>query len=154
MTHVHAVLVGVNRYADHAIPDLSYARRDAEELAGLLERSPHRASVTTHPLLDDAATRANVIDLVGVRLPRVVRPDDLVIFYFAGHGSPEIHPGLDKVSRFLVCHDTKRASLLAGALDVRADLSRLCSRLTARFVLFILDACFSGRAGGRGMRAR
>ncbi|MGH3973828.1 MAG: caspase family protein [Pseudonocardiaceae bacterium] len=151
MTHVHAVLIGVNRYADPEIPDLSFARRDAEEFAELLKQSSFSSSIHTYPLLDCDATRARIIDLVGVRLPQIVESDDLVVFYFAGHGSPEIYPNLDKISRFLICHDTKRASLLASAIDIHTDLDRLSARLTARFVLFVLDACFSGYAGGRGI---
>ncbi|HEX6470123.1 MAG TPA: caspase family protein [Streptosporangiaceae bacterium] len=151
MTRIHAVLIGINKYTDPSIPDLSYARQDASALRDLLAGSAHASSVVTYPLLDSAATRANIIDFIGVELPGQSRKDDIVLIYFAGHGSPEIHPGLDRLSRFLVCHDTTRAGLLSTAIDVRMDLGRLAARFTSRLVLFVLDACFSGYGGGRGI---
>ncbi|WP_433510667.1 caspase family protein [Nonomuraea sp. CA-143628] len=151
MTRLHAVLIGVNKYADITIPDLSYARADALAFAELFGQALYASSVQVHSLVDDQATRSGIIDLVGVRLARIVDPRDAVLIFFAGHGSPEIHPGLDKVSRFLVCHDTQRHALLSSAIEVHTDLARLASRLNARLVVFILDACFSGYSDGRGI---
>ncbi|MER7365079.1 caspase family protein [Nonomuraea wenchangensis] len=145
------MLIGINEYADTAIPDLSYARQDALAFAELLGQGLHESHVRVHLLVDRQATRAGILDLAGVELPQVVGPSDVVVFFFAGHGSPEVHPGLDTVSRFLVCHDTRRRSLLSGAIDVNVDLGRIAARLEARLVAFFLDACFSGYTGGRGI---
>jgi len=151
VTRCHAVIVGVDRYVDPAIPALRFACDDARSLAALLSESISAADVTVHTLLDRDATRGNVLRLIGVDVARQAQPDDIVLFYFAGHGSPEVYPGLDTLSRFLVCADTERDSLLSGAIDIQADLSRLTARLQARLVLFVIDACFSGYGGGRGI---
>jgi len=151
MSRLHAILVGVNSYRDSSIPALRFARPDAQVLATLLGNSNLGIDTTVELLLDADATRASVMDLVGVDVPPRVSPDDTVLFYFAGHGSPELLPNLRVVSRFLICSDTTRGSLLSSAIDIEADLARLAARLPARLVLFIIDACFSGYGGGRGI---
>ncbi len=151
MTRFHAVLVGINSYADPTIPALRFACADARVFGTLLTESASSADITVHTLLDRDATRSNVLRLVGVDIAQRVKSDDIVLFFFAGHGSPEVYPGLDTLSRFLICADTERESLLSGAIDIQADLTRLAARLQARLVLFIIDACFSGYGGGRGI---
>lgn len=148
---LHAVLVGVNAYADRAIPDLSFARQDAEALSDLLQSSKYHGATRVTLFVDELATRHAVLTAIGTDLPRVVSQNDVVVIYFAGHGSPELQGIDDRVSRFLVCHDTYRSSLLASAIDIGSDFPRLISRLRARLVIFITDACFSGYSGGRGI---
>lgn len=65
----------------------------------------YRRDLQTYLLLDAEATRIDILDLIGMDLPLSVHNDDVVLVYFAGHGSPEVHPGLGQASRFLVCHD-------------------------------------------------
>jgi uncharacterized caspase-like protein len=151
MTRYHAVLIGINDYADTSIPNLGFARADAERFQEMLEASVYRNDITVYPLLDENATRANVLDLIAVDLSRSAAPEDIVIIFFAGHGSPEVYPSLDVASRFLVCHDTRRTTLFSSAIEIGDDLRRLAARLTSRLVLFVLDACFSGYTGGRGI---
>jgi uncharacterized caspase-like protein len=151
VARLHAVVIGVNSYRDQSIPALRFACQDAQDLSSLLTGSAIGPEVTVHLLLEADATRAKILHAVGVEVPRRLRQDDLVLCYFAGHGSPELVPGQGHLSRFLICHDTIRESLLATAIDIEADLSRLAVRLCARLVLFVIDACFSGYGGGRGI---
>lgn len=147
---LHAVIVGVDKYADSAIPDLRFAGADARRLARLCGDSEHSAEIKLHVLMDEHATRSRILGLLGTRLAQSVRPADVVLFYFAGHGSPETARGVTTAARFLACHDTQRSSLFATAIDVSSDLVRAAERLPARLIVFVLDACFSGYSGGRG----
>jgi uncharacterized caspase-like protein len=149
MTRLHAVLVGVSSYADSSIPDLRFAAGDARALSDAFHASIHSADASIHLLTDEDATREEIMHLVGTTLPRRATSDDLVLFYFAGHGSPETEPGMATASRFLACHDTRRNALFATAIDVTTDLTRAAQRLRAKLVIFMLDACFSGYSGGR-----
>ncbi|HEV2371606.1 MAG TPA: caspase family protein [Streptosporangiaceae bacterium] len=151
MTRLHAVLIGINSYLDPTIPALHFARQDAQDMGRLLTHSTIGQDVTVYSLLDRHATRKAILRMVDVDVARSLAKDDVLIFYFAGHGSPELRPGLDELSRFLVCYDTTRESLFASAIDITADLGRLAARLPARLVIFIIDACFSGYGGGRGI---
>jgi uncharacterized caspase-like protein len=130
---------------------LRFARADAQAFESLLTQSSLTHDIEVHSLLDADATRTNVLKLIGVDVARQAKPNDIVLFFFAGHGSPEIYSGLDKISRFLVCHDTLTDSLLSTSLDVQSDLARVVARLQAQTNIFMIDACFSGFEGGRGI---
>ena len=103
---LHAVVVGIDRYSDPDIRKLGYARADAEAVAELIERI-HPAERDIRLLLDEAATKRNIMVEIGDRLPRVTGPDDVIMLYFAGHGSPETTMGPDDAARYLVVHDTE-----------------------------------------------
>ncbi|MFF0163889.1 caspase domain-containing protein [Streptomyces sp. NPDC005263] len=148
-TKLHLVAVGVDRYRDARIRDLSCARADAEAVAQLVEKVlPDERSV--HLLLDEDATKKNVMVAIGETLPRIVGEDDVVLLYFAGHGSPETDGFQDDAGRYLVVHDTDYDNVYATGIDMERDLPRWFERLGhARLLLLVVDACFSGRAGGR-----
>lgn len=146
---LRAVITGVDRYLDANIDDLSFARADAVAVAELLDRL-HPAEVDTDVLLDEDATRRNLMIAIGEKLPQVTTEDDVVLLYFAGHGSPETTAGVDDAARYLVLHDTEYDSVFATGLDMERELPRLFERIhRPRLVLMLIDACFSGRAGGR-----
>jgi uncharacterized caspase-like protein len=147
---LHAVVVGVDAYQDPSIPNLRFAVRDARALAVLCQESSHASEISVHLLTDEDATRERVLHLIGTDLAREVNSQDLVLIYFAGHGSPETARGVITAERFLACYDTFRERLFATAIDVNADLMRAVARLRGKLVVVILDACFSGYSGGRG----
>jgi uncharacterized caspase-like protein len=151
MPRLHAAFIGIDKYEDPTIADLRFARADAEALAATFEGSMHIEDLRFELLVDQHATRTNILDLVGRDIAGSVASDDLVLVYFAGHGSPEIYPDLDETSRFLVCHDSRRDALFSTGIDLASDVPRLLSRLRSRLQLFIFDACFSGYSGGRGI---
>jgi uncharacterized caspase-like protein len=147
---LHALLVGVDRYASGAIAPLRWARADAEEFAQLLEDGLHPAQREVRLLLDEAATRRTVAAEVGDRLARTAGEGDLVLLYFACHGSPEVERDGQPISRHLVLHDTDPEQLFASGVDLDNDLTAMLQRFAGpQWVLVVIDACFSGIAGGR-----
>jgi uncharacterized caspase-like protein len=147
---LHSVVVGINAYADEAIPELAFARTDALKLAESLSGSDFSSDIGVRVLVDGDATRENVVRAIGTDLVRSVSPEDVVLVYFACHGAPELS-GNDTVARYLVCHDTDLESLISTSIDVNVDLQRLADRIPASLVCFITDACYSGYRGGRGI---
>lgn len=146
---LRAVIAGVDRYREPDITDLAFARADALAMAELLDRL-HPAEVDVEVLVDDDVTRRNLLVSIGERLPRVTSEGDIVLLYFAGHGSPETTGSAEDAARYLVLHDTEYESVFATGLDMARELPRLFERIhRPRLVLMLLDACFSGRAGGR-----
>ena len=144
------VTIGIDRYADPLIPDLMFAANDARRLADVCSRSRHANEIVIHSLTDEDATRDNVLHLIGTDLANRTSTDDIVLFYFAGHGSPETISNVMTATRFLACHDTYRERLFSSGIDIGVDLVRAAERLQASLVVFFLDACFSGYSGGRG----
>lgn len=144
----HAVIVGINHYADEKIRDLEFARDDAEAMAALLnERVDGSRSVTL--LVDERATKARITRVMTDELPRLVGKDDDFLLYFAGHGSPEVDASCGEPSIHAVMHDTDYKHLAATAINLVSELSAWVRRLEARSIAVVLDASFNGAAGGR-----
>ena len=79
-----------------------------------------------------------------------LRDTTLVIVYFAGHGSPEQENPPDRISRYLVPYDAEYEYLFSTGIGMETDIDSLLERQYSRRLLFVLDTCFSGKAGGRG----
>jgi uncharacterized caspase-like protein len=146
---LHSVVIGIDRYRDENIRNLQYACADAIAVANLLERRLAPPERSVHLLVDKQATRDAIMTLIGETLPRVQGSDDLVLIYFAGHGSPEHESPPDMVSRYLVPHGADYGRIFATGIGLERELTALLERQSASRVLLILDACFSGLAGGR-----
>lgn len=78
-----AVIIGIDAY-EQGISPLTTAANDAKELARLLQEDHQYQQVWT--LLDNAATRNNLEELLRDTLPNTVQANDRLVFYFAGHG--------------------------------------------------------------------
>src|SRR5690349_17417087 len=88
---------------------------------------------------------------LGTFLARSARKDDTVVIFFAGHGAPEIDQrGLegDGLSKYLAPADVDPDDLFLTALAMD-DLQTILARIESERVVVILDACYSGAAGGR-----
>lgn len=149
---LHAVVVGINKYQDPRIKDLFFARSDAEAFYRLLENINAKER-HIQLILDENATKRDLSIAIGEELPRISKPEDVIILYFAGHGTPEINSGVDDISRYLVPYDADHRNIFSTAIDMELELYRWFERLKKpKLVIVFLDACFSGRAGGRSFR--
>jgi uncharacterized caspase-like protein len=146
---LHCVAIGIDRYADRKIRNLQHARADAVAIAGLFQQSIAPSEREIHLLVDEQATRDAIITVIGETLPRVQDPNDFVLLYFAGHGSPEHQSPTHRVSRYLVPHGADYGRIFSTGIGLEQELTALIERQSASRVLLVLDACFSGLAGGR-----
>lgn len=140
-----AVVIGVSKYKDDTIPVLQYASKDAADFSKFLVDKANFAPDHIRLLLDEQATKEEILTELGdTFLPRVVKPDDLVVLYFSTHGSPS---RTDVRGRnFLVAYDTKKNNLYATGIEMQALSDLLTDRVGANRVLIVLDACHSGGA--------
>jgi len=156
-----ALLVGIDVYsgfkpAKGAPParnwqDLDGAVRDVEGIAALLTGKFGFSAEHLSILTDKAATRDAILEALA-RLAADAGPDDVVVFYYAGHGS-QVKNSLasdepDGLDESLVPADSR-----AGAPDIRDDelrdaLGRILDK-TDRLTV-IMDSCHSG-SGTRGL---
>lgn len=144
-----AAFVGVDHYRDARISDLQFAGADAELFHRTVSSGLAPGEVQTWILRDEAATKTEILRTFGETIPQSVSQEDIVLLYFSGHGSPETCGGIDDVSRYLISYDTNYDSIFSTAIDVERELVRVLERLPVGLVLVVIDACFSGRAGGR-----
>jgi len=142
------LLIGIDGYEDENIPDLSWARADAETLSALLIDPLYcnipSQNVTT--LVDREATKKNVIRCLG-KLRDEVQSDDTVIIHFSGHGCSVDDPSRgdpdDQLLKYLAPYDARLDHLDASAIafdSLRDDLQRI----RARRMLVMLDCCYAG----------
>src|SRR5438477_73707 len=158
--HRRALLIGINDYAaahpgaaavpGRDYPNLTGAAPDArllQEMLALLYRFQPRDIVT---LTDQAATRSAILTELE-ELGKSAQKDDVILFYYAGHGSQvknSLSDERDKLDESIVPADSR-----AGALDIRdKELRPLFNRILDRGarLTVILDDCHSG-SGARGL---
>ena len=133
---VLACFVGIDRFLDPKVRDLTGARRDALGLWSLFTDT--LTGARTELLIDADATVARIRQAFDETLG-AAGPDDTVILSFAGHGSHDHR---------LVVHDTLAADVPGTSIPM-AELAERFRETKARAVLLILDCCFSGGAPAR-----
>ena len=149
---LHAVIVGIDSYADAAIRPLRCAAADARALAELFQRRLAREEVDVRLHVDAEATRDRVRSAIVDDLPQRLEPDDVVLLYFACHGAAERPGPGDRRARYLIAHDTQFTRIHGTGFNMDRDVGDWFGQLSdARLVILILDACFSGAADGRSM---
>jgi hypothetical protein len=141
-----AVVIGVSDYADSRIPALRYAAKDAKALHDWLvspaggRYAPSRVKL----LLDRNATAAAIKEALYTWLRQTIE-EDVVVIYFAGHGSPD-SPDTPQ-NLYLLPHDTRYDAIASTGFpmwDVETALKRF---IKARRVVVLADACHSGGVG-------
>jgi tetratricopeptide (TPR) repeat protein len=140
-----AVIVGISKY-QHQDWNLKYAHRDAEELYQLLLTSAGGSFASDHIrlLVDEQATTKNIKKALFDFLEKPAK-EDLVLIYFACHGSP--NPDRPK-NIYLLTHDTEPNAIAGTALPMD-DIDRaLKDTLFADKVIVLADTCHSGAIGG------
>lgn len=133
---VKSIFVGINKYQDLAISELSGASRDATALWALFTDSI--PGLNSRLLVDAEATHTEVSTTI-FQILTTATSDDVVVITFAGHGSPD---------GSLIMFDTNPANLTNTAISM-AVLAEAFKSTQARAVLCILDCCFSGQAPAR-----
>ncbi len=139
---LHVVVVGVNKYRE---PDLSlnYAHIDAKGLMGAVKKNfgaifgDYRA----YEVYDDKATGKGILAVLD-RLAKTA-PEDVVVFYYAGHGESY------KDEFYLVPYDFPLPFSDAGLVRhgvPSSELRKRISRIGAGRVVLLMDACKSGTA--------
>jgi len=148
---LRVITIGIDLYQDKRIPNLKLAANDALGFQELFNNIP---GVEITLLLNEKATRLAIQTIMGEDLPRKVEKDDVIIFYYAGHGSPERVLSPDHISRYLITYDTEYERIYATAIDLERDINRWFRRMDIkdggpRLAVLFFDCCFSGLAGGR-----
>lgn len=132
------ITIGINKYREQI--QLSNAVSDAEGMHKLFTEIGFDAPVP--PLLDAAATKERIEQLINDQLADIITEDDTLVAFFAGHGvSRKIGK---RTMGYLVpvdATDTQWSSYLR--IDHFLDNLNL---LSAKHIFVILDACHSGFA--------
>jgi Caspase domain len=146
MPRIHALLVGINDYAN--ISKLHGCVADISAVHALLTSRVPAASLNAKVLLDGAATRAAIIDGFRSHL-RAAADGDIALFYFCGHGSQERCPAEWRViepsgmNQTIVPVDARANDVFDIAdKELAALISEVASGGAQVVVMF--DSCHSG----------
>ncbi len=148
--NLYALLVGIDNYpnpAHHLQGCVNDITAIEEYLTDRLDRQKYQLNLLT--LKNEKATREAVINGFRQHLREQAVKDDIVLFYYCGHGSQERSPKEfwhlepDHLDETLVCYDSRTA----GGWDLAdKELAKLIAEVaeTEPHISIILDCCHSG----------
>ena len=142
---LYLFVVGVNTYKNPKY-SLNYASADASAVITALQDGAKNlfSKVNTTYLKDDQATRDGIVAAFE-KIKSEARPQDMFVFYYAGHGTIN-----DDKEFFLVPYDVTQLHGNDGALAQKgfsaSALQQMSKDIKAQKQLFILDACQSAGA--------
>jgi len=139
-----AVVVGIDKY--RTWPNLTGASADAHRMAAYLRETGFDEVLEVY---DEAATRKRLLSVLGTELPSHVDDNSLAFIYFAGHGQTETLPGGAKRG-YLIPVDADLDDVFATGISME-NVRDLSNRMTAKHVMYAIDACYSGLALTRGI---
>jgi uncharacterized caspase-like protein len=147
-----ALVVGLSHFSDRAIPPLGATTEDANAFAAELKDPGIGRFPADHVklLTDEKATTVAIKEGLNW-IARQAGPNDLVVIYFATHGSPRDDDSVGDVN-YLVTYDTQIGSLdhpnedalYATSLPMMSLVDAVATRMKALRTAVILDTCFSG----------
>jgi len=152
-SNAHAVIIGIDKYQDQKIPNLTFARADAEGVYEILT-DPELGRIPPDNvilLLNEEATQRNIRSAIGTKIPKRAGEQDMVYIYYAGHGSPVMDPksrSRDGMEKYLVPTDAELDDLRATGISMD-EIQRFFGWIESKQVMFFIDSCYSGEAGGR-----
>ena len=134
-----AVIIGIGKYEKQGtwnLTNLNYAAKDAQDLAERLKNAGPGRFDKVILLTDDQATTMNIRKAIREDL-RKVQEVDLVLVYWAGHGSPDPR---DVKSLYLVTYDTDPEHMASTAYAMN-DFQTDIGRIESRRVMVLADTC-------------
>lgn len=144
----YAMVVGVSHY-EH-VPELKYGDKDARDVADALRTVGFDEDklMLLHDEGEpaDRPTRGTMLHRLGLLSGYDLDADDLVLFYFSGHGMVEA--SVD----YLFPIDASSYALRDAALSVETVFDYL-RRTGSRRVIALIDACRDSLATGKGVHS-
>lgn len=148
-----ALVIGIDKFQDKRIQQLSYSAKDARDFADFLATKGNFARDHIKLLTNEKATYQAIRESLGdTWLPKRAMSNDLVVIYVSTHGSPrEMDVGKDN---WLVAHNTNIDKFFTTGIQLKSLANTVKARTGCDRVVLLLDACNSGAAqtgGGKGL---
>lgn len=117
------LIIGLSQYL--YLNDLNSA--DANAVEDFFSKTPN----TVISVRDQEATYSNIVEILN-NLQKVIRPEDSLLIYFSGHGSP------DKLALYGYSEENQQDALLDN------NLKNLLEMLDTDNITLVIDSCYSG----------
>lgn len=135
------VLIGIDHYDDPAIPNLSVCSADVSAIQESIGEVLGASKLLTDTSQGSLPTRSNILGELSL-VAESCQEDDLLLFYFSGHGVAEAGES------YLLPRDARIAALKHTGISM-CSVRELMDASAARAKVIILDACHSGAAIGK-----
>jgi WD40 repeat protein len=135
----HVLAVGINQYKNPKMI-LNYAKPDAESFGKAVDSDGIFKKIVVHSLFDAEASRSNILKKLD-ELSSEIHPEDVFIFYYAGHGSMVENQFFfipTEAARLYDLNSLKKEAIEASVLQDKFK------NIKALKQLIIMDACQSG----------
>ncbi|NMC40510.1 MAG: hypothetical protein GYA43_04960, partial [Bacteroidales bacterium] len=136
----YVLSIGINKY-DNESMNLTYARSDAEAVMKILVDGGSKLfnKIHSYTLFDRDATKAKILAVLG-EISRLMKKEDVFVFFYAGHGSMSGYRFYFVTSEItgLYQEEKLKEALFVGELQERFKL------LPALKQVVFVDACQSG----------
>ncbi len=140
----YALVIGIDKFSSAKWPKLSYAKKDAEGVADFLRSQGFKV----FSLYNERATKTAIIAMLQNILAPLLKENDRVLVFFAGHGFTETLGGEER--GYIVPYDGGDYSATYVSMEELRDQSSKMGN--AKHQLFIFDSCYGGLFGTRGAR--
>ncbi|MEO7105827.1 MAG: polysaccharide deacetylase family protein [Rhodoferax sp.] len=142
-----AIVIGIDDYAKW--PKLQYAARDAQAIRETLIQKFGFATDHVVSLSIKQATRTGILATFHDKLAHSgMTKNDRLFVFFAGHGATrQLSSGRDL--GYIIPVDSDPNQIATDAIPM-TELQNIAESLTAKHVLFVMDACYSGLGLTRG----
>lgn len=141
-----AILVGIDEYQDQNLADLKGAVKDVYNVKSVLINDCGVPYANICNLTGSQATKANIRNAI-YQLSQKASPDDLVIFFYSGHGGPMSQDFFavdedDGVDELITAYDTT----VYGGINTISDdeLQTWFNNVQSQNTVFIINSCFNG----------
>ena len=147
-SNLYVLAVGINKYKNSAY-DLNYAHADASSFVAKIQQRGHKIfkNIQVISLFDGMAMKDSIVHTFR-EIGRQARPQDVFVFYYAGHGS--IDTGNAKSEYYLVPYDVTKIygdnQQMTNKGIPASELKNLLAQIKCQKQLILLDACHSGSA--------
>ena len=136
LPRLFCVAIGVGEYHDEKLPSLKLSAKDARDFAEAVARKKGLpfADVQIKLLIDKEASREDIFEAMEW-LQQETTPNDICIFYYAGHGYR------DEKDRFYFMSYGGTTDKLYNCFSAR-DFKTMADDINCKFIVFA-DACYS-----------
>jgi len=143
-----AVLIGINKFRYLTDSNLNFAVADAESIRDLIINEFGYKDDHIILLTDEQATSQRIRKELGDKLRRMVKENDRVLVFWAGHGYTHNLPRGGKMG-FLIPQDGNIMNELYSTCLSMGEINNFANLIPAKHILFLVDACFSGLAANQ-----
>ena len=150
ISNLYVLSIGINKYKNEKY-NLSYGSADAEGFANIVATKSKGIfnSIRTLIIKDEEFTKDGVISKLA-ELSKEIRPEDVFIFYYAGHGVMSEGMGSKPSEFFFIPYDVTQLYGNDDLLEAKGisanELRKAFVAIRAQKQLIVVDACQSGGA--------